>query len=139
MERLTKLMGLGILGLTLIVGAGISGDAKKDKDKEPTKGKTPNLPAGLSKTVKLSKDQIAKIHSIQIEYRDKIDELDKKIKELKAQEKAEWIKVLTDDQRALYLKGLIGEDAKDKSDKDKDKAKDKDKDKDKAKDKDKDK
>ncbi len=131
MQRLTRLMGLGILGLALIVGVGTSGDAKKDKDKEPTKEKTPNLPTGL-KALKLSKDQIAKIHTIQIDYRDKIGELKKKIKELESQEKADWIKVLTDEQRAQYLKGLIGDDGKDKA-KDKEKAKDKAKDKDKDK------
>jgi len=111
MTQLTRLMGLGLLGLALVVGVGTSGDAKKDK--EPGKGKTPNLPPGW-KALMLSKDQTAKVHVIMADYKDKIDELNKKVGELKAQERADMIKVLTDEQKALYLKGLTGEDSKDK-------------------------
>src|SRR5579859_2042860 len=32
MSRLMRLLGLGILGVVLVVGVGISGDTKKDKD-----------------------------------------------------------------------------------------------------------
>jgi hypothetical protein len=103
-------MGLGILGLTLVVGVGVSGD-KKDKD--PPKGKTPSLPAGW-KALKLSKDQIAKVHAITSEYNSKIEELTDKIAELKAQRTADQVKVLTAEQKAQYLKGLTGEDGKDK-------------------------
>jgi hypothetical protein len=60
MHRFTRLVGLGILGLTLVVGVGVSGD-KKDKD--TPKEKTPSLPPGW-KTLKLSKDQLAKVHGI---------------------------------------------------------------------------
>jgi hypothetical protein len=104
-------MGLGILGLTLVVGVGVSGD-KKDKD--TPKEKTPSLPPGW-KALKLSKDQLAKVHGIMGDYKSKIDELQKKIGDLKAQEKADMVKVLTDDQKAQYLKGLTGEDTKDKA------------------------
>jgi hypothetical protein len=129
MVRLSRLMGLGILGLTLVVGVGVSGD-KKDKD--TPKEKTPSLPAGW-KALKLSKDQLAKVHGIMGDYKGKIDEMQKKVGELKAQEKADMIKVLNDDQKAQLLKGLTGEDTKDKTPpKDKAPPKDKgDKDKDK--------
>src|SRR6516225_3417420 len=40
MTRLARLMGLGILGVALTVGVGISGDSKKGKDQE-TKDKLP--------------------------------------------------------------------------------------------------
>ena len=108
MYRLTRLMGLGILGLTLVVGVGVSGDKKDPKEK------TPSLPPGW-KALKLSKDQLAKVHGIMGDYKGKIDELQKKIVDLKAQEKADMIKVLNDDQKAQYLKGLTGEDTKDKA------------------------
>jgi hypothetical protein len=121
MSKLMRLLGLGMLGLALVVGVGTSGD-KKDKD--PVKGKTPNLPPGW-KALMLSKDQTAKVHGIMADYQVKIGELDKKIGELKAQRTADMVKVLTDEQKALYLKGLTGEEAKDKKD-DKDKS-DKDK------------
>jgi hypothetical protein len=116
MSQLARLMGLGLLGLALVVGVGTSGD-KKDKD--TGKGKTPNLPPGW-KALMLSKDQTTKVHGIMADYKDKIDELNKKVGELKAQERADMIKVLTDEQKALYLKGLTGEDSKEKKvDKDK--------------------
>jgi hypothetical protein len=105
MYRLSRLMGLGILGLTLVVGVGVSGD-KKDKD--PPKGKTPSLPAGW-KALKLSKDQIEKVHAITSDYNSKIEELTDKIAALKAQRTAEQVKVLTAEQKAQYLKGLTGE------------------------------
>jgi hypothetical protein len=116
MSRVIRLAGLGILGVALMVSVGTSGD-KKDKDKEPKV----SLPPGW-KALKLSKDQQAKVRGIMVEYKTKIDELNKKIDELKAAEKQEMLKVLTAEQRALYLKGLTGEDTtKDKASKDKDK------------------
>jgi hypothetical protein len=118
MQRLTRLMGLGILGLALVVGTGFSGDTKKDKD---TKEKAPNLPPGW-KALMLSKDQLVKVHGIMGDYNGKIVALQRKIDELKSAEKSDMIKVLTDEQKALYLKNLTGDDGKDKAkDKDKDK------------------
>src|SRR6266571_6960405 len=95
MYRVTRLMGLGILGLALAVGVGTSGDTKKDKDKEPGKEKTPPLPPGW-KALKLSKDQLSKVHGIMADYKGKIVDLEKKVAELKSQERADMIKVLTD-------------------------------------------
>jgi hypothetical protein len=113
MQRLTRLMGLGILGIALMVGAGSSGETKKPKN--------PNLPPGW-KALMLSKDQLAKVYGIMGDHKAKIADLQKKIDALKAAEKSEMIKVLTDDQKALYLKNLTGDDGKDKV---KDKGKDK--------------
>jgi hypothetical protein len=119
MQRLTRLMGLGILGLALVVGTGFSGDTKKDGDK---KEKAPNLPPGW-KALMLSKDQLAKVHGIMGDYKGKIVVLQRKIDDLKSAEKSDMIKVLTDEQKALYLKNLTGDDGKDKGGKDKDKDK----------------
>jgi hypothetical protein len=121
MHRLPVIFGLVTLGLALLVGAGGSQDAKKDKDEKKVKG---FLPAGF-KDLALSAEQKAKVYGIQGEYKVKIAELDKKIKELKAQESQDVFKVLTDEQREKYLKAK-GVDTKEKS-KDADKDKDKDK------------
>jgi TolA-binding protein len=110
--------GLGILGLALIVGGGISQDAKKDKDdKGKVKGQ---LPPGF-KDLDLSKDQITKIYSIQADYKKKISELQTKINELKKTQNQEEFKVLTDDQRDKYLKAKGVDTKKDEKDKGKDK------------------
>ncbi len=128
------IFGLGIVGLALMVGGGVSQDVKKDKDdKGKVKGQ---LPAGF-KDLELSKDQISKIYSIQAEYKKKIGELQTKINELKKTQNQEEFKILTDEQRDKYLKAK-GIETKDKSAKDKDK-KDEAKKDDKSKDKDKDK
>src|SRR5947207_3088627 len=100
MSQLLRVMGLGILGVALVVGVGISGDTKKDKDKDkdPVKKGTA-LPPGW-KGLKLSKDQREKVIGVMSDYRAKIALLEKQIDELKATEKAEMYKVLTDDQKA---------------------------------------
>ena len=81
-------MGLGILGLALAVSVGISGDAKKEKDKEP------RLPPGWN-ALMLSAEQRARVIAILADYRVKLEPLEKKIAELKTAEKGELLKVLT--------------------------------------------
>jgi TolA-binding protein len=127
MLRLPVFCGLGILALTMLVSVGGTQDAKKDKveSKKEEKEIKGSVPKGWGKSLKLSKDQTKKIQQIDIEYKTKIAELDKKIKELKLQSQIEMTKQLTDDQKATLAKS-IGLDVKDK-DKDKDKGKDKDK------------
>ena len=117
MRRLPVIFGLVALGLAFLVSVGDSQDAKKDKDekKEKVKGM---LPAGF-KDLGLTAEQKGKVYSIQGEYRAKIAELDKKIKELKALESVDVFKVLTEEQRDKYLKAK-GIETKDKS-KDKEK------------------
>ncbi len=122
MLRLSSVVGLGILMLALVVGVGISGDTKKDagdvkKDKETTT-KKPMLPQGW-KALKLTAEQKKTVYSVMSEYRLKIEGLRKQIADLEAQERAAMLKVLTDDQKALLLKGLTGESTKEKVDKDK--------------------
>ena len=63
----------------------------------------PALPQGF-KSLGLSKEQISKIYSVQIDYRTKIADLKKHISDLDDKEKTEVFKVLTEDQRAKYLK-----------------------------------
>ena len=105
MRRLIRLTGLGILGTILIVGVGISGDTKKDKE---TGTKKTGIPQGWG-ALKLTKDQREKVVAISADYDRKISELQLKINDLKAQRRAEQVKVLTEAQRATLLKGLTGE------------------------------
>jgi Spy/CpxP family protein refolding chaperone len=119
-----------VLGLALLAVTSTSGQDKKgDKDDPKVKG---TLPAHW-KDLGLSDDQKQKVYKIQANYKTKIDDLEKKIKDLKAEEHEERLKVLTDDQKKKLREILLGEP------KDKDKPTDKDKpmDKDKPKDKDK--
>jgi Spy/CpxP family protein refolding chaperone len=118
MYRTPMLFGLGILALSLLVGAGATQDGKKDKDEKKTKG---ILPAGF-KDLNLTAEQKAKVYSIQGDYKVKIGELDKKIKELKSQEKKDIFGVLTKEQQEKYLKAQgIDVPVKDKKDEPKDK------------------
>ena len=112
MSKLMRLLGLGILGVILVVGVGISGDTKKDKDT----GKKSILPPGW-KGLMLSKDQRTKLDEVRGGYRVKIAALEKQIGDLKAAEKADMYKILNEEQKAILLKGLTG-DNKDKATKD---------------------
>jgi hypothetical protein len=107
MGRLSRFVGLGILGIVLVVGIGVSGDTKKDKA-----GKKPGIPPGW-KALMLSKDQYTKVVGIAADYGTKITQLQAKIDALKQERLAEQVKVLTSEQKAILLKGLTGE-AKDK-------------------------
>ena len=116
MNRLCVLFGMITLAGALLVSAGATQE-KKDKE-EPKKPKG-MLPQGF-KDLGLSADQKSKIYSLQTEYKTKIVELEKKVKDLKAEETAAVFKVLTDDQREKYLKAKGVETKKDK-DKEKEK------------------
>src|SRR5262249_32039427 len=113
MRRVPVIFGMVALGLALLVSAGATQDAKKDKDEKKESKFKPALPAGF-KALMLSKDQIKKIYSIQTEYHGKIVELQAKLDELKDQRSQEEFKVLTTDQRDKYLKSK-GVDLKDKA------------------------
>lgn len=104
MSQLVRALGLGILMLALLVGAGISGDAKKDNGTTKKVG----IPTGW-KALNLTKEQREKVIAIAMDYRGKIAALQKQIDDLKAQERAEQVKLLTDAQKAILLKGLTGE------------------------------
>jgi hypothetical protein len=124
MSRVTTVVGLGILTLALLVGVGVSQDAKKDKDvvtdkdgkdKAPGKGKSLSSLGFSSKNLKLTKDQTTKMTALSADYDAKIHDLEKKIAELNSQRKAELFKMLTDEQKAVFLKALTGEEFKDKA------------------------
>src|SRR5437868_13789606 len=99
MYRLPHLFGLGLLGLILIVGVGITQDTKKDDKKEEKKDEKKVkgfLPPGF-KDLGLIASQKETIYKILAEYKGKINELDKQIKELKKQEQQDIFKALTDE------------------------------------------
>jgi hypothetical protein len=122
MSQLVRVLGLAILGIVLIVGAGTTGDTKKDKEKKGS------IPSGW-KALMLSKEQHDKITAVDVEYGMRIAALQKQMDELKSQRRAEQVKFLTDEQKAILLKGLTGDektpakDAKDKGTPAKDKDK----------------
>jgi len=120
MFRISALLGLAFLLVALVVGTTSSGE-KKDKIKG-------TLPQGWGE-LNLSAEQKAKALSIRADFKAKIQDLEGKIKSLKKKETAELAKVLTAEQRELYIKLKLGEEApKDKKDGSTDKEKNKDKD-----------
>lgn len=106
--RLLTVCGVGVLTLVLLVGSGTSGD--KDKKKEP-KGM---LPPGW-KGLMLAPDQVKKIYEIQGTFKTKLAALEDQITEIKSQQTAAMLKVLNEDQMALYRKLLLGESSKEKT------------------------
>src|SRR5438270_5643926 len=90
--RATKFTLGGLLAVALIGGGFLFGDDPKPKGG----GK---LPANWSK-LGLSDEQKRTIHSIQSEYKGKIDELQAQIDQLRKKERSEMSKVLTDAQKA---------------------------------------
>jgi hypothetical protein len=97
-------VGFGVLALVVLSGGFLLGDDKKPDDK--VKGTLPPHYKALG----LSEDQIQSVYKIQANYKTKIDELEQKIKDLKAEEKTEREKVLTDTQKAKLKELLLGED-----------------------------
>jgi len=112
MLRVSLLSGLCILGLALLVGTSASQE-KKGK----TKGQ---LPPGF-KELNLTPTQTEKIYEVNKDYKAKIDELNKRINELKGEHTKAQFAILTEDQRQQYFRNKVGDDAK------KDKAPEKDK------------
>jgi hypothetical protein len=89
---------VAVVALALLLGSGLQG---QDKDTK-VKG---TLPANWGK-LSLSEEQKQKVYKIQGDYHDKIASLEKQVKDLKATEKTEMEKVLSDAQKAL-LKEII--------------------------------
>jgi Spy/CpxP family protein refolding chaperone len=107
----------------LLAGGWLLGEDPKKGDDSDTSAKVRGaLPAGW-KQLKLSKEQKAKVYDIQKTYAGKIAALQKKIDELKNEEKGEMAAVLTDEQKAQLKAILLGETpkSKDKDDKTPDK------------------
>lgn len=114
MTRFARFTGLGILGIALVVGVGVSGDAKKDKEPGTGSTKSKGMPTGW-KTLKLTAAQKKKVYAIHEQYEAKFKDLENQLAELKAKERAEMVRVLTADQKAKLLQGLTGETTKDKT------------------------
>jgi hypothetical protein len=96
-----------VLGLALlIVSSGQSQDKKADKEDPKIKGAIP----AHWKDLNLTPDQKQKVYKVHADYKPKIDELEKKVKDLKAEEYAEKVKVLTDDQKKKLKDTVIPDD-----------------------------
>ncbi len=110
MIRVSTLAGLLIVGLAVMVGTGTSQE-KKGKAKG-------QLPAGWTK-LNLSDAQKEKIYEVQGNYRMKIKSLQDQIDQLKVDQRAAEVKVLTNEQQDMLKKIALGEGAKKEKDKDK--------------------
>ena len=91
-----------LLALLLMTGGLLSGADTKDK----LKG---TLPANWGK-LGLSDEQKQKVYKVQADYKEKIADLEKQLKEAKENEKGDMEKVLTDDQKKR-LRELLGSKA----------------------------
>ncbi|MCI0680859.1 MAG: hypothetical protein L0Y71_02045 [Gemmataceae bacterium] len=100
MLRGSMLLGLCILGLALLVGTSASQE-KKGKIKG-------QLPSGW-KALNLSEAQKEKVYEINVQYKAKIDELNKKIDDLEAERHRTRVAVLTAEQKELLAKLVLGE------------------------------
>jgi Spy/CpxP family protein refolding chaperone len=109
MLRLTSVVGVAVLGLALLVGAGTSQGPKKSIGQ---------IPSGWKK-LSLTKEQEVKIRAISVEFRGKIRDLEKQIDELKAEEKRKQVQVLTEDQKDKLRKLATGESTTPRKEKDK--------------------
>ena len=106
MFRATTLFGAAILGLAVLIGSGTS---------QEKKAKSP-LPAGF-KALNLTSTQEDKVREVNFEYKTRIDDLTKKLKDLQAERLRAQMAVLTEEQRQLYIKNKTGEVAKKKEEK----------------------
>jgi Spy/CpxP family protein refolding chaperone len=128
---MTRIFGMVILGLALLVGAGASQEKdKKDKDTKKEEKKKDTLPA-FFKDLELTDEQKGKIVDVQKDYKPKIGDLakeiaglTKKLNELKKSEQSDIFKVLTEAQKKRYDE-LVA-DAKKKKDKKVEEKKEKD-------------
>jgi Spy/CpxP family protein refolding chaperone len=113
MVKARLVLGLGVVILAIAAGGFSLGDDKKPDDKEPkAKGQLPPQ----WKKLGLDEAQVQKIYKIETSYRTKIDDLKQQIEDLRAAEKVEMEKVLTDAQKARLKELKLGEkdDPKDK-------------------------
>ncbi len=99
-----------ILAVALLAGcfasSSLHGQDKKDDTPSKVKGV---LPANWGK-LGLTDEQKQKVYKVQADYNDKIGALEKQLKDLKATEKTEMEKVLTDAQKAR-LKEILSSKA----------------------------
>jgi hypothetical protein len=102
MSRIRIRALLAVLAIAVVLNAGLFGDDKTEK-KGKAKG---TLPANWGK-LGLSDEQKQKVYTVQTEYRDKIAELEQKLKAAKKQEREEMEKILTDAQKARLKEILL--------------------------------
>jgi hypothetical protein len=99
MARTSVVIGIAVLGLSLLVGAGVSQEGRRGKG---------TLPANWKK-LGLTQEQEVKIRNISLEYRVKIQDLEKQIDDLKTRQKREQFNVLTEDQKDKLRKLVVGD------------------------------
>ncbi|HXG08607.1 MAG TPA: hypothetical protein VNK04_02365 [Gemmataceae bacterium] len=90
---------LVVLIIALVLGGWSVGQDKKNDKKEPAVKLKGQLPPNWRK-LGLSEEQVQKVYRIQADYDAKISALEAQIKQLKTEERAELMKVLTDAQKA---------------------------------------
>jgi hypothetical protein len=88
---------LSVIALLLALPMSLAFQTEKADDKNPVVKTRPPLPKYFSK-IGLRDDQKTAVTKIQLDFRDKIDELKQKMAKLKAEEDAALEKVLTADQ-----------------------------------------
>jgi Spy/CpxP family protein refolding chaperone len=91
---------LGMLALLLMVSWLVAADNKTDTDKKEPDPKAKGTLRANWKKLGLTDDQVQKIYKVQSDYRTKIDILEQQIKDLRQQELADQVKVLTEAQKA---------------------------------------
>jgi hypothetical protein len=100
------------LSLLTLVLAGVALAQDKKPDDTPVKAKG-TLPMHW-KELGLSKDQVQSVYTTQAKYNAEIDKLKAQIEKLKTDEKADLMKILTDEQRTKLKAILSGDKPKDK-------------------------
>lgn len=105
MIRGSMLLGFCVLGLALLVGTSESQEKKKA-----------NLPPGF-KELKLTATQDEKVREVSADYAAKIADLTKKLTELRAEKLRAELAVLTEEQRAQFIKNKTGGEGKKKTEK----------------------
>lgn len=101
---------IAVLAVALLLGGWLHGD---EKSASKVKGQ---LPPNWSK-LGLTDKQKESVYRAQADYRDKIDSLEQQLKKLKDEERAELLKVLTDEQKNRLREILAGKAGLDKEEK----------------------
>jgi len=98
--RLAAIMGFAILGMALLVGVGAGqGDTKKAKG---------FLPQGW-KDLDLSSEQKDRAYKVLSDFKTKLNDLEEAKKKLRADERVELGKILTDEQKKKLQAAVVGE------------------------------
>ncbi|MFO0877392.1 MAG: hypothetical protein U0840_08455 [Gemmataceae bacterium] len=91
----------GLVLVLALMGTAFAQDKDKDKPKKPEEGTTTKLKGQLPpyyKKLGLRDDQVQKIYKLRADYKQKVDDLKKKMDLLKVDEKESLEKVLTPEQ-----------------------------------------